>query len=317
MTKPRPKIRCTATVRGDRPCRNWALPATDPPRCNAHAGRSVLPVGPPPDDRRCTALNRRGQRCGGWRISGRRLCSFHVSTAVLPTWPAQRPCTATRRDGQPCRARALRGSDPPRCVFHAGRAGLAPGNRLAYRHGLFSRRFTPKEVASVRAYFEPIFASHTRPRDPSIETALLPILVYANRVAMLVIEADRAWEPVATTTLYYGVSRFFTAMRLYADYLKEIRPTNTNLRPEILTVRLLMRAVVITALKYPVPEPNFLRGVGVLVHGVRTSIRLRKTLVILPSHQDYLAALETNKIIAELDARGVFSPEDRAALGLE
>jgi hypothetical protein len=33
----------------------------------------------------------------------------------------KRHCTATKRDGTPCRAWAVRGSDPPRCAAHGGR----------------------------------------------------------------------------------------------------------------------------------------------------------------------------------------------------
>jgi hypothetical protein len=35
----------------------------------------------------------------------------------------KRPCTATTRAGRPCRAWAVRGSDPPRCAAHATAAG--------------------------------------------------------------------------------------------------------------------------------------------------------------------------------------------------
>jgi len=38
-------------------------------------------------------------------------------------------CEATRKDGQPCRAWAVRGSDPPRCAAHRGRAAPQVGRR--------------------------------------------------------------------------------------------------------------------------------------------------------------------------------------------
>ena len=37
------------------------------------------------------------------------------------TGDMKRHCTATKRDGTPCRAWAVRGSDPPRCAAHGGR----------------------------------------------------------------------------------------------------------------------------------------------------------------------------------------------------
>jgi hypothetical protein len=38
----------------------------------------------------------------------------------------KRHCTATKRDGTPCRAWAVRGSDPPRCAAHGGRRAAQP-----------------------------------------------------------------------------------------------------------------------------------------------------------------------------------------------
>ncbi|MGC9346697.1 MAG: hypothetical protein ACP5JG_01050 [Anaerolineae bacterium] len=51
-------------------------------------------------------------------------------------------CTAYKKDGTPCRAWAVRGSDPPRCAAHGG--GKAPvgapkGNQNALKHGLYAR----------------------------------------------------------------------------------------------------------------------------------------------------------------------------------
>lgn len=45
-----------------------------------------------------------------------------------------RHCGATKADGSPCRAWAMRGSDPPLCAVHAGRTGVAE------KHGFYSRR---------------------------------------------------------------------------------------------------------------------------------------------------------------------------------
>jgi len=43
--------------------------------------------------------------------------------------------------GKPCKAWAVRGSDPPRCVAHggsAGRVGAPPGSKNALKHGAYS-----------------------------------------------------------------------------------------------------------------------------------------------------------------------------------
>lgn len=50
-------------------------------------------------------------------------------------------CTAYKRDGSPCQAHAIRGSDPPRCSAHGGRAVGAPtGNHNRQTHGAYSKQ---------------------------------------------------------------------------------------------------------------------------------------------------------------------------------
>ena len=39
-------LRCTATTRKGQPCRAWAVPGTDPPRCAAHGGVASKPGAP-------------------------------------------------------------------------------------------------------------------------------------------------------------------------------------------------------------------------------------------------------------------------------
>jgi len=55
-------------------------------------------------------------------------------------------CTATNKDRTPCRAWAVRGSDPPRCSAHGGgRApvGAPPGNQNARTHGFYAHDAAP------------------------------------------------------------------------------------------------------------------------------------------------------------------------------
>ena len=42
-----------------------------------------------------------------------------------------RRCMAIKPDGDPCRAWAIRGSDPPRCAAHSGKVGAPSGNQNA------------------------------------------------------------------------------------------------------------------------------------------------------------------------------------------
>jgi hypothetical protein len=53
----------------------------------------------------------------------------------------QRHCGALTKTGRPCRAWAVRGSDPPRCAPHGGSkrpAGAPPGNTNAQIHGFYA-----------------------------------------------------------------------------------------------------------------------------------------------------------------------------------
>lgn len=46
-------------------------------------------------------------------------------------------CTATRTDGKPCRAHAIRGTDPPRCAAHSRNVGAPAGNQNRVTHGAY------------------------------------------------------------------------------------------------------------------------------------------------------------------------------------
>ena len=60
-------------------------------------------------------------------------------------------CTAVRADGEPCRAWAVRGTDPPRCAAHGGTdspIGAPRGNTNALKHGYYARPSTLRRVAA-------------------------------------------------------------------------------------------------------------------------------------------------------------------------
>jgi hypothetical protein len=63
-----------------------------------------------------------------------------------------RKCTHTTASGRPCRAWAMRGSDPPVCATHAGRtvgAGAPPGNQNRREHGFYSASLSADELARL------------------------------------------------------------------------------------------------------------------------------------------------------------------------
>jgi hypothetical protein len=60
-------------------------------------------------------------------------------------------CTAVRADGDPCRAWAVRGSDPPRCGVHSGTdapIGAPLGNANALKHGAYADPSTLRRLAA-------------------------------------------------------------------------------------------------------------------------------------------------------------------------
>jgi hypothetical protein len=70
----------------------------------------------------------------------------------MPRNPSARRCSALNPDGQPCRAWAVRGSEPPLCSAHGGHnvgAGAPPGNQNRRTHGFYSTAFDPGEVDRV------------------------------------------------------------------------------------------------------------------------------------------------------------------------
>ena len=58
----------------------------------------------------------------------------------------KRRCTAATASGRPCRAWAVWGTEPPRCVAHDGSGrliGAPKNNKNAEKHGYYSRPVTP------------------------------------------------------------------------------------------------------------------------------------------------------------------------------
>jgi hypothetical protein len=73
----------------------------------------------------------------------------------MPRKPHNIPCTHTTISGQPCRAWAVKDTDPPACVAHAGknRAGGAPArNQNARTHGFYASALDPQELADLVLY---------------------------------------------------------------------------------------------------------------------------------------------------------------------
>ena len=66
--------------------------------------------------------------------------------APVEPHPRRRRCTAISANGRPCRAWAVRTSDPPRCAPHGGGAttvGAPLANDNARTHGFYADLFSP------------------------------------------------------------------------------------------------------------------------------------------------------------------------------
>ncbi len=67
--------------------------------------------------------------------------------------PNKIKCTAANADGRPCRAWAVRDTDPPLCSAHAGRnvgAGAPRGNQNRTEHGFYGRILQNDELADLQ-----------------------------------------------------------------------------------------------------------------------------------------------------------------------
>jgi hypothetical protein len=85
-----------------------------------------------------------------------------------------RRCEATRADGTPCRAWAVRGSDPPQCAAHGGtraRIGAPPGNQNALKHGFYVRRACEERL------------DDTSPDEWTIDTIILDLCIKQARLS--------------------------------------------------------------------------------------------------------------------------------------
>lgn len=148
-----PDRRCTATCADGSPCGGWAVPGSDPPRCGAHSDRAGQP---PPPERRCTARRADGSRCEGWAMEGSDPPRCGVHGPYRSPEAKGRRCTATCEDGSPCRGWAVHGSDPPRCGPHGGGrrpAGPPEGNQNRLTHGFYAES-DPPERGSIDALIE-------------------------------------------------------------------------------------------------------------------------------------------------------------------
>jgi len=97
-------------------------------------------------------------------------------------------CTAITAQGSPCKAWAIRGSDPPLCAPHSGNTGAPKGNKNAVTHGFYQRRVTPEERASL---------FQTGSDVTLIQEAVL-LRVLLHRLSDFLVDGDLSLEKVSS-----------------------------------------------------------------------------------------------------------------------
>jgi hypothetical protein len=96
-------------------------------------------------------------------------------------------CTATYADDSPCRAWAVRGTDPPRCAPHGGgQAPSAPGgSQNARTHGFYARADVPAEGWTIDTLIADLSAKRARlsrtPASPATSVGVLPTITVTMR----------------------------------------------------------------------------------------------------------------------------------------
>lgn len=123
-----------------------------------------------------------------------------------------RRCGHHKPDGSPCRAWAIRGSDPPLCASHARLAlgGAPAGNLNAARHGFYSPVLKPDELADLVACAD----------DMTLDDEIALARVIARRLAGMLIAPPDAAETADTARL---ASLALQATRTIARLLRDRR----------------------------------------------------------------------------------------------
>lgn len=63
--------------------------------------------------------------------------------------PDHTKCSANTTQGKPCKAWAIKDSDPPLCAPHSGLTGGIKGNQNAVKHGYYRSHVEPDEILSL------------------------------------------------------------------------------------------------------------------------------------------------------------------------
>ena len=93
-------------------------------------------------------------------------------------------CTATTAQGNPCKAWAIRSSDPPRCAPHAGLAKGKKGNQNAVKHGYYRQLVESDEILSL----------YDDAGDVDLDQEAILLRVYLHRLTQYLNDSELTFE---------------------------------------------------------------------------------------------------------------------------
>ena len=132
----------------------------------------------------------------------------------MPRNPDKRRCTHTTARGQPCRAYAVRDSDPPTCATH-GRltvgAGAPQHNQNRRTHGFYSRALAPDEIDDLIFYAD----------DLSLDDEIACARVSLRRILTALNELDNGRNQPQAFARYIALA--LQATRTIARLLRDNR----------------------------------------------------------------------------------------------
>lgn len=121
----------------------------------------------------------------------------------------KRKCTAKTNAGRPCRAWAVRGTEPPRCPAHAGLTAGPSSSRSDAGGSFYGRQLTTQELTDLVAFTS----------DPSLSDEIAVSRVMLRR--LLTVLQDE--EELSVRELTRVASMVFNGSRVVARLLRDER----------------------------------------------------------------------------------------------
>ena len=95
-------------------------------------------------------------------------------------------CTAITAQGSPCKAWAIRGSDPPLCAPHSKRTGGTKGNQNAVTHGYYRKRIEPDQIQTL----------YDKAGSVDLDQEVILLRVALHRLSSIINDPDISMEDI-------------------------------------------------------------------------------------------------------------------------